>query len=163
MQGILDLSNLPLAYFPEVNIMLVWIGVPLSAFLCRRNPVIGLAPYGFILVNGFMHCLGTLSGAMPIAINPGFWTGTFIFLPLLVIVIYANVRTKFMSGGALAVALGSGVLAHVVLGVAYVVAAVGGGTAALIVGALAGVASIAFAWIGCKIFSVRYKTFAANS
>ena len=58
----MDLSNLPLAYFPLVNIALVWMGVPLSAWICRRNPVIGLAPYGFILVNGLMHCLGTLVG-----------------------------------------------------------------------------------------------------
>lgn len=155
-QGVLDLTNLPLAYFPEVNIALVWIGVPLSAFLCRWNPVVGLAPYGFILVNGLMHCLGSLSGAMPIDANPGFWTGTFIFLPLLAIVVYAALKTKFMSGGALAVALVAGALAHIVLGAAYAVTAVGGGVAALVVGAFAGVASIAFAWLGCKIFHVKY-------
>ena len=42
--GIMDLSQLPLAFFPEVNILLVWVAVPISAYLCRRNPVIGLAP-----------------------------------------------------------------------------------------------------------------------
>lgn len=155
-QGVLDLSNLPLVYFPEVNICLVWFAVPLSAFLCHWNPVIGLAPYGFILVNGLMHCLGTLSGAMPVEANPGFWTGTFIFLPLVAVVIYATVKKKFMSGGALAVALVSGILAHAMLGAAYGVTAVGGGIAALIVGAFAGFSSILFAWLGCKIFPVRY-------
>lgn len=155
-QGVLDLSSLPMAYFPEVNIALVWVGVPLSAFLCRWNPVIGLAPYGFILVNGLMHCVGTLSGMMPIEGNPGYWTGTFVFLPLVGLVIYATVKEKFMSGGALAVALVAGALAHVILGGGYAAAALGGPAAAIIVGGFAGVSSIVLAWLGCKIFHVRY-------
>ena len=156
--SVMDLSNLPLAYFPLVNIALVWIGVPLSAWICRRNPVIGLAPYGFILAHGLMHCLGTLSGMMPLSLNPGFWTGTFLFLPLVALVIYATVRVKFMSGGALAVALVSGAIAHALLGAGYAASAVGGPAACLILGAFAGVSSILFAWLGCKLFKVRYES-----
>lgn len=154
--SVMDLSSLPLAYFPLVNIALVWVGVPLSAWICRRNPVIGLAPYGFILVNGLMHCMGMLTGAIPIELNPGFWTGTFVFLPMVALVIYATVREKFMSGGALAVALVAGALAHAMLGAGYGVCAVAGPVACLILGAFAGVSSIVFAWHGCKIFKVRY-------
>lgn len=152
----LDLSQLPLAFFPEVNILLVWVAVPLSAYLCRRNPVIGLAPYGFILVNGLMHCVGSLTGFMPIKLNPGFWTGTFVFLPLAALVVYATFKRKFMSGGALVVALVAGAISHVFFAMGYVVAAFAGGAAALAVGGIGVFSSIIFAWLGCKLFHVRY-------
>lgn len=154
--GVMDLSQLPTAFFPEVNILLVWVAVPVSAWLCRRNPVIGLAPYGFILVNGLMHCAGTLSGIMPIALNPGFWTGTFVFLPLVALVVFATVKRKFMSAGALAVALVAGAISHVFFGMGYVVSAFAGGAAALVVGGIGVFSSIFFAWLGCKVFHVRY-------
>lgn len=153
---VMDLSRLPLAFFPEVNILLVWVAVPLSAYLCRRNPVIGLAPYGFILVNGLMHCVGSLTGLMPIALNPGFWTGTFVFLPLVALVIYATFERRFMSGGALAVALVAGAISHVFFGMGYVVSAFAGGAAALAVGGIGVFSSIFFAWLGCRVFHVRY-------
>lgn len=155
---IIDLSQLPLAFFPEVNILLVWVAVPISACLCRQNPVIGLAPYGFILVNGLMHSLGSLSGMMPIALNPGFWTGTFVFLPLVALVVYATFKRKFMSGGALAVALVSGAISHVFFASGYFVSAIAGGAAALVVGGIGVFSSILFAWLGCKLFHVRYAS-----
>lgn len=154
--SILDLSTLPMAYFPLVNIALVWVGVPICAFLARRNPVIGLAPYGFILVNGLMHCLGSLSGMMPIESNPGFWTGTFVFLLLVALVVYATLKRRFMSGGALAVSFAAGFLAHGMLGVGYIVCAVVGPAACLALGCFAGVSPAIFAWLGCKLFHVRY-------
>lgn len=154
--SIIDLGQLPMAFFPEVNILLVWVAVPISAYLCRRNPVIGLAPYGFILVNGLMHSLGTLSGMMPIALNPGFWTGTFVFLPLVVLVIYATFKKKFMTGGALAVALVAGAISHVFFASGYFVSAFAGGTAALVVGGIGVFSSMIFAWLGCKLFHVKY-------
>lgn len=154
--GILDLSGLPMAYFPAVNIGLAWIAVPLAALICRKNPVIGLAPYGFVLVNGLMHCVGTLTGLMPIADNPGFWTGTFLFLPMAVLVIYATLKERFMSGGALAVSYVSGLLGHVLLGMGYAASAIGGPAAALCVGVFAVFAPLIFAWLGCKVFHVRY-------
>lgn len=154
--AMVDLSNLPLAYFPEVNIALVWVGVPICAFLSRKNPVIGLAPYGFILVNGLMHCMGTLTGMMPLELNPGFWTGIFVFLPLACIVIYASIKKKIMSGGALAVSLVAGVLAHGLLGAGYAVCAVGGPVACLVLGCFAGISPAIFAWLGCLIFHARY-------
>lgn len=155
--NVMDLSNLPLAYFPEVNVVFVWFGVPLAAFLCRWNPVIGLSPYGLLLVNGLMHCLGTLSGAMPLEANPGFWTGTFVFLPLFAVVVYAAVKVKFMSGAGLAISLVSGVLAHVMLGAGYAAAAFGEPVAALALGCFTGFSSIVFAWLGCLIFKPRFE------
>ena len=160
---IMDLSQLPLAFFPEVNILLVWVTVPISAYLCGRNPVIGLAPYGFIFVNGLMHCVGSLTGLMPIALNPGFWTGTFVFLPLVALVVYATFKRRFMSGGALAVAFVAGAISHVFFAMGYVVSAFVGGGAALVVGGIGVFSSIFFAWLGCKVFHVRYVSSEDNA
>lgn len=161
--SIFDLSNLPMAYFPAVNIGLAWIAVPLAACACRKNPVVGLAPYGFVLVNGLMHCVGTLAGLMPIAANPGFWTGTFLFLPMTALVIYTTFKEKFMSGGALVVSIVSGFLGHVLLGAGYAASALGGPLAALCVGVLAVFAPLFFAWLGCKAFPVRYAGCGSDS
>ncbi|MEE8722982.1 MAG: HXXEE domain-containing protein [Eggerthellaceae bacterium] len=155
--GVMDLSNLPMLHFPLVNITLVWVGVPLAAWLGRKlsNPVVALAPYGFVLVNGVVHCMGTLSGAMPVAANPGFFTGTFVFLPLCALVIAVCVRGSFMRGGGLALALGSGAIAHGLLGAAYALSAVGP-AAVIAFDVVAGVAPALLAYVGCKLLKVRY-------
>lgn len=153
----MDLTNLPLEHFPLVNIMLVWFGVPLAVMLGKKlkNPAIALAPYGFILVNGLGHVLGSLSGAMPIDMNPGFYSGLIIFLPLTILVIVQSVR-HFMSVKALVIALVSGAIAHVLLGAAYAVAVIAGPMGVLAMDVVAGLSSGLLAWLFCKVFKVKF-------
>ena len=110
-----------------------------------------------------MHCVGSLTGLMPIALNPGFWTGTFVFLPLVALVVYATLKRRFMSGGALAVAFVAGAISHVFFAMGYVVSAFVGGGAALVVGGIGVFSSIFFAWLGCKVFHVRYVSSEDNA
>lgn len=155
--GLLDLANLPMAHFPLVNIALVWAGVPLAAWLARKldNPVVGLAPYGFILVNGFGHFAGTVIGGVPLEANPGFFTGALVFVPLSVLVIVACLRRGFTDGKGLAVALVSGVIAHALLGAGYAMAAIGGPVGVVILDIAAGLSPGLLAWIGCKALKVK--------
>lgn len=155
--GLLDLTNLPMAHFPLVNIALVWLGVPLAAWLGKRlgSPAVAIAPYGFILVNGFGHCLGTLVGGMPVELNPGFYTGTFVFVPLVILVIAICMRYGFTSGKGLAISLLSGVIAHGLLGAGYAMAAIGGPVGVVVLDLAAGLSPGLLAWAGCRAFKAQ--------
>ena len=154
--GILDLSGLPMFHFPLVNVALVWAGVPLAAWLGRRmrNPVVALSPYGFVLVNGLMHLGLTLARGVPVADNPGFFTGVFLFLPLVALVIAVCARGSFMRGGGIAAFLAAGAVAHVLLGVGYAVSALGPAAVAAL-DVFAGLSPAVLAWLFCKAFKVR--------
>jgi hypothetical protein len=155
--GLFDLSDLPMAHFPAGNIVLVWVGMALAAWLCRRNPVIGLAPYGFIMVNGLMHVVQTVALGIAPADNPGFFTGAFLFLPVTALVIYACVKGDFMDGRGLAVALGAGVLSHLLLGAAYALCAALGGAAVLAFDVAVSFGFVVFGWLGCKAFRPKVR------
>ena len=49
---------IPLAFYPIVNIALMWFGSPLAAYLSRRNILLGLSFWGLIFANGLLHSLG---------------------------------------------------------------------------------------------------------
>ena len=49
---------IPLAFYPVVNIALMWFGAPLAAYLFRRNVLIGLSFWGLLFANGLVHTLG---------------------------------------------------------------------------------------------------------
>ena len=154
---VFDLSQLPMAHFPMVNIALVWVGVPLAAWLGRRmgNPVVALAPFGFLLLNGFVHVAQAVSGMMPAPVNPGFFTGAFVFLPLVALAIVVCVRGDFMDGKGLAIALVSGAIGHILLGVAYALCSATGPAFVLCFDVLAGLAPMLLALLFCRIFKVR--------
>lgn len=155
--GVFDLSSLPMAHFPLVNIGLVWFGVPLAAWLCRRNPVIGLAPYGFILVNGLIHFASVFVMGTPVSENPGFFTGTFLFLPATALVIYTCVRGDFMDGKGLAIALVAGIISHMLLGAAYGASSAAGPVAVVCLDLFASFGPVALGWLGCKLFKPRVR------
>lgn len=152
--GIIDLSTFPMAHFPLVNLALVWFAVPLAAYLGKRlnNPVVGLAPYGFILANGLLHVGQALTGMASVANNPGFFTGLLVFLPLSALVILTGLKYRFLSGKGLAIALASGVLGHVLLGGAYVTAAIAGPVGVITFDLLAAFAPILLALLGTRLF-----------
>ena len=49
---------IPLAFYPVVNIALMWFGAPLAAYLFRRNVLIGLSFWGLLFANGLVHTAG---------------------------------------------------------------------------------------------------------
>jgi len=155
--SIMDLSALPMFHFPLVNIALVWAGVPLAAWLGARlkNPVVALSPYGFILVNGLMHLAMTAARSVPVALNPGFFTGTFVFLPLAALTIAVCVRGRFMHGGGIAAFLVAGAIAHGLLGAGYAMSGVGGAMGVATLDLLAGLSPAFLAWAFCKLFKVK--------
>ncbi len=56
---------IPLAFYPVVNIALMWFGAPLAAYLGRRNVLIGLSFWGLIFANGLAaHRGGHLAGRL---------------------------------------------------------------------------------------------------
>lgn len=155
--GFMDLSALPMAHFPLVNIALAWLGVPLAAWLGRRlrNPAVALGPYGFVLANGLGHCLGTLATGMPPESNPGFFTGTFVFVPLAALAVVACVRGGYLRAGGIAAFLIAGVIAHGLLGAGYAMAAVGGPVGVVVLDVAAGLSPGPLAWLICRLFRVR--------
>lgn len=158
--GLFDLSALPMAHFPVVNIALVWFAVPLAAYIGKKldNPVVGLAPYGFILANGLLHVGQTVTGMAGIADNPGFFTGAFVFLPLSALVIVTGIKYGFLTGKGLAIALTSGVLGHVLLGGAYAISAIAGPVGVITFDLLTAFAPVLLALLGSRIFLRRDRT-----
>lgn len=118
--------GIPMAHFPLVNIALVWVAAPIAAWLCRRNPVVGLTYYGFILVNGLLHAVtGLFVSGGPIE-SPGAVSGTFMFIPATIWVCYACLKSGVMSGKALTVSLVGGIVGHIGLAGAYLFVKVAG-------------------------------------
>lgn len=153
----LDTMELPLAHFPLMNIVFVWIAVPFAAYLCRKNPVIGLAPYGFILANGLLHCVGSIVMGMGVANNPGFFSGTLVFIPLTLWVIYMCKKSGRMNTKGIIIALASGVLGHIGLASCYLVAIAGFAGGVLIADIIVSFIPIIAAWLLCKIFKVKFS------
>lgn len=105
-------GDLNLLTFPEINIGLIYVAFPIAAALGRRRPVVGLMPYGFMLVNGLTHVAGTLRFGGGLLSQPGNITGLFCFIPLFVWFVYACRRDGLLSGRGLAAAIVSGVVQH---------------------------------------------------
>ena len=78
---------IPLAFYPVVNMGLMWFGAPLAAYLGRRNALIGFSFWGLIFANGLVHSLG---GIMARDYNAGLLSGSALFIPLSLWVIYAT-------------------------------------------------------------------------
>jgi hypothetical protein len=122
--------TIPLVHFPVVNIALVWFAVPLAAWLCKRNPVVGLSYYGFILVNGLGH-VGIAIGTGLIE-SPGGVTSALFFVPISVWVIYVCLKSTFITKKGLIISLLCGIIGHIALFGAYAFHKIGG-TAGLLI------------------------------
>ncbi|UZF94266.1 HXXEE domain-containing protein [Bosea sp. NBC_00550] len=103
---------IPLAFYPVVNIALMWFGAPLAAYLFRRNVLIGLSFWGLLFANGLVHTAG---GIMEGAYNTGLWTAAVLFVPLSVWVIYASAIRGPYSGKVVGVAYAAGAITHAFL------------------------------------------------
>ena len=106
----------PLAFYPLVNISLMWFGAPLAAYICRRNILIGLSYWGLIMANGFVHSAGGIAEG---AYNTGLWTAAFLFIPLSLWVIYACAIRGPYSGKVVGVSFVAGAVTHAFLFLGY--------------------------------------------
>jgi hypothetical protein len=139
----------PLAFYPVVNIALIWVGAPLAAYLGMRNIAIGLSFWGLILLNGIVHVAGTIALR---GYNPGLLSGL-LFIPLSFWVIYTCGFRRPHSGKLVAVAFAACILAHILLGLGYLLLKIGaiGGVGLLSYAVVLGFAPIIFAVIGGRV------------
>jgi len=107
----------PLAHYPLVNLGIAWVSAPLAALLARRNLVVGLSWYGLLIFNGMLHAGATL--ATGAAGAGGVLTGGLLFIPSFFWMIYVVLKSRALSGKALAVSVSGGIIAHLLLGVVY--------------------------------------------
>jgi hypothetical protein len=107
---------IPFAFYPVVNIGLMWVGAPLAAYLGRRNAAIGLSLWGLIFLNGLLHVVVTVATK---DYNAGMLSGLLLMVPLSVWVIYACGIRGPLKGKVVGLAFGAGILTHVFLGVGY--------------------------------------------
>ena len=143
-------GGLPDTIFPEINIAIIFVAFPIAAWLGRKNPVIGLMSYGFMLVNGLTHIAGTvaLGGGL---VQPGNVTGLFCFIPLFVWFVYASVKGDFMDGKGLACAIAAGIVQHLGVFSVYAVNLAAGNVAAMAWTPFMAFLGIAVAWLLCKV------------
>ncbi len=104
---------IPHPFYLAVNIPLFWMVAPLAALLGRRHPLVGLALYSVVFINGLVHCvLVVVSGW---AYNPGLFTAVAVFLPLSAWVGHACFGKERLSYQAMALLILWGVMLHIIL------------------------------------------------
>jgi hypothetical protein len=106
----------PMVFYPVVNCALMWFGAPLAAYLGKRNLVLGFSYWGLIFANGLVHTLG---GVTQHVYNPGLWTGSLLFIPLSLWVIYALVFSGPYSGKVVTASFVCGAVTHTLLFMGY--------------------------------------------
>ena len=143
---------IPLAFYPVVNIALMWFGAPLAAYLFRRNVLIGLSFWGLLLANGLLHTAGGVAAG---AYNTGLWSAAFLFVPLSLWVIYVSVIRGPYSGKVVGVAYAAGAVTHVLLFMGYGIykAGVMGNSGLLAYAAVIGFTPIILAAIASRFFN----------
>jgi hypothetical protein len=153
VQGYAPYSSvtIPMMHFPLVNISLVWVAAPIAALLCRRNPVVGLSYYGFILANGILHAVTGIAAGGGVLSSPGVVSGTLIFIPATVWVVYVCLKSGVMTGKALTVSLAGGISGHIALLGAYLLLKVAGAGAMLVADVVASFLPILVAGVGSKL------------
>lgn len=107
---------IPLAFYPVVNIALMWFGAPLAAYLFKRNTLIGLSFWGLLLANGLVHSAG---GLMDGGYNTGLWSAAILFVPLSIWVIYVTAIRGRYKGSVIAASFACGAVTHAVLFAGY--------------------------------------------
>ena len=142
---------IPLAFYPVVNIALMWFGAPLAAYLFRGNVLIGLSFWGLLLANGLLHTAGGIAAG---AYNTGLWSAAFLFVPLSLWVIYVSAIRGPYSGKLVGVAYTAGAVTHVLLFVGYgfYKAGVIGNSGLLVYAAVVGFMPIILAAVASRFF-----------
>ena len=141
----------PIAHYPLVNIGIAWVSAPLAALLSRRNIVIGLSWYGLLIFNGFLHVVGTVVGGLED--GSGVLTGALLFIPSFFWMVYVVLKSRVISGKALAVSVSGGIIAHILLAAVYGLqkAGVYGSTGVLVFDLVVIAAPLFIGWAGSKV------------
>ncbi|HTP25307.1 MAG TPA: HXXEE domain-containing protein [Anaeromyxobacteraceae bacterium] len=142
---------IPMAFYPLVNISLMWFGAPLAAYIGRHNVLIGLSFWGLVLANGLVHTAGGIAEG---AYNTGLWTAAILFVPLSIWVIYVCAISGPYSGWVVGVAFAAGAISHIFLFMGYGLfkAGVIGNAGLLVYAAVIGFTPIIVAAIGSQLF-----------
>ena len=148
-------GEIPIVFFPLVNITLTWIALPLAAALSKRNPVIGVSGMGFILLNGITHVSGCVAMRTNPVTSPGSVTGIFMFIPLFVWICYVVMKDRILPKKGLRIAIISGALGHLLLFSCYFVNKVAGGTAMLIYSLFVAFSPLIISWVLCSLLKVK--------
>lgn len=107
-------AGVPYAHFPLCNLLWAMVALPVAALLAKRNPVVGLASYGLMAVNGLTHVAATVAQQVPPAQSPGFFTGC-LYLFMAFWVCRVALRRRVVNGRGVAALLAAGFLGHVAL------------------------------------------------
>jgi hypothetical protein len=143
---------IPLAYYPLVNIALMWVGAPLAAYLSRRNILLGLSFWRLIFANGLVHTVG--GGIVGGTYDPGLWSAVFLFVPLSIWVLYATAIRGPYSGKVVGVAFAAGAVTHAFLFAGYGLykAGVIGNAGLLVYAFVIGFTPLILGAIACRFF-----------
>lgn len=147
-------GGIPYYFFPYVNILFTWVALPIAAVIARRNPVIGLASVGFLLVNGLVHIGSFAISGGGSQSAPGAITGI-VFLSLVVWICYACAKYKLLPKRGLTIALVSGIIGHLCLFSCYIINMLLGHVASTLWVPVVAFSPLLIAWLLCKIFHVR--------
>ena len=141
---------LPTAHYPLVNLGIAWVTAPLAALLARRNLVIGLSWYGLLIVNGILHVVATLVGGLEA--GSGVVVGALFSIPSFCWMVYVVLKSRVMSGKALALSVSGGVIAHFLLAAVYglLKAGVYGATGVLVFDVVVIATPLLVGWVGSK-------------
>lgn len=111
---------IPVVHYPVVNIALAWLAAPIAAFMGKRNPMMALTFYGFVLVNGIVHLLTVLViDKVPLYESPGAFTGIFLFIPISIWISYVHPKNNVLTGKEMIISMFGGVVGHIGLFLAY--------------------------------------------
>jgi hypothetical protein len=142
---------IPPAHYPLVNLGIAWVAAPLAALLARRNLVIGLSWYGLLIFNGMLHVGATI--ATGAAGAGGVVTGGLFFIPAFIWMVYAVMKSRAMSGKALAVSVSGGIIAHILLAAVYAGQKFGvyGATGVLVMDVIVIMTPLLIGWAASKL------------
>lgn len=148
-------GEIPIIFFPLVNITLTWIALPVAAALSKKNPVVGVSGMGFILLNGITHVGGCLALKTNPVASPGSVTGIFMFIPLFIWICYVAMKEHILPKKGLRIAIISGVLGHLLLFSCYFVNKLAGDIAMLIYSPFVAFSPLIISWGLCRALRVE--------
>ncbi|MDG2915628.1 HXXEE domain-containing protein [Bisgaard Taxon 10/6] len=128
---------IPIVHFPLVNVLLAWVAAPMAAILCKRNPLVGLSLYGLIFADGLIHLIFSLVDNQPFLHHPGLITGSLLFIPLALWVMFIGVQNGIMNCNAMICTIFAGVIGQLCLYASYSVLLNWGVTAMLVTDVIA--------------------------
>ena len=146
---------IPLLFFKPRSALfkLTWVSAPLAAWLARRNLVIGLSWYGLLIFNGTLHVVGTIAAGTAGAGRV--LTGGLLFIPSFFWMTYVVLKSRAMSGKALAFSVSGGIVAHLLLAAEYGGQKTGmyGATGVLVFDVVVIATPILVGWLGSELLA----------